>query len=243
MSGKKPVDVLIIGGGLAGLSLALQLHDRCPVLAIRILERRLHPLPAASHKVGESTVEIAGSYFGDVLGFRGYMAEHQLPKFGLRYFYPQGENRDITQRYELGPVAFPAFGTFQIDRGRFENHLFDTNLALGIDVRDRATVKSVTLDGSPSGVHTVTFERDGATHTATTRWVVDTSGRGSIIKRQLGMRKPSGHGANAVWFRVKGRIKVDDWSLMKSLVSTVTDCGTSISGELVFVALDTLRVM
>ena len=50
------------------------------------------------------------------------------------------------------------------------------------------------------------------TQAGVARWVVDTSGRGSIIKRQLGMRKPSGHGANAVWFRVKGRIKVDDWS-------------------------------
>jgi hypothetical protein len=43
-------------------------------------------------------------------------------------------------------------------------------------------------------------------------WVVDASGRAGLLKRQLGLARPSTHGANASWFRVKGRLKVDDWS-------------------------------
>jgi len=202
-------DVAILGGGLAGLSLARQLVREQPGLRLLVLEKRAHPAPEAAFKVGESTVEIAGSYFGDVLGLRGYMAEQQLPKFGLRYFFPQDGNRDLTQRFEVGPTEFPPFGTFQIDRGRFENHLFDTNAALGVDVRDRATVRDFTF-GDPA--HTVTFERDGETRQVSARWIVDTSGRGSLIKRRLDMRKPVGHLANAAWFRVRGRLKVDDWS-------------------------------
>src|SRR6185312_3567385 len=63
-------DVLILGGGLAGLTLALELRERFPDLSIRVLERRTHPVPRAAHKVGESTVEIGAHYFSNVLGLR-----------------------------------------------------------------------------------------------------------------------------------------------------------------------------
>ena len=51
-------DVAIIGGGLAGLTLALQLNRQMPELGIEIFERNKLPPPAAAHKVGEATVEI-----------------------------------------------------------------------------------------------------------------------------------------------------------------------------------------
>ena len=51
-------DVVILGGGLAGLTLAIQLRQRDPSLAVTVLERRAHPVREAAFKVGESTVEI-----------------------------------------------------------------------------------------------------------------------------------------------------------------------------------------
>jgi glycine/D-amino acid oxidase-like deaminating enzyme len=60
-------DVLITGGGLAGLTLALQLRQRFPDIDIRVLERKRHPVPEAAHKVGESSVEIGANYFDTVL--------------------------------------------------------------------------------------------------------------------------------------------------------------------------------
>ena len=44
------------------------------------------------------------------------------------------------------------------------------------------------------------------------RWVVDASGRAGLLKRQLGLVRPSTHGANASWWRVQARVKIDDWS-------------------------------
>ena len=61
-------DVIITGGGLAGLTLALQLKQADAGLDILVLERRVHPVPVATHKVGESTVEIGAHYFSQVLG-------------------------------------------------------------------------------------------------------------------------------------------------------------------------------
>ena len=45
-------DVVVTGGGLAGLTLALQLKQSFADLEILVLERRVHPVPIAAHKVG-----------------------------------------------------------------------------------------------------------------------------------------------------------------------------------------------
>ena len=100
-------DVAILGGGLAGLTLARQLHQERPELRTLVLEKRPHPVPEAAHKVGESSVEIGAHYFGAVLGLEPYFDEHQLTKFGLRYFFSDGSNRDLGRRFELGRAGFP----------------------------------------------------------------------------------------------------------------------------------------
>ena len=83
-------DVVIMGGGLAGLTLARQLSLEMPELRVALVDRLSRPLPEAAFKVGESTVEVGAHYFAGVLGLRQYMAERQLPKLGLRYFIGGG---------------------------------------------------------------------------------------------------------------------------------------------------------
>lgn len=61
-------DVAILGGGMAGLTLALQIQQSRPATRIIVIEKQEHPVPEAAHKVGESTVEIASHYLRDVLG-------------------------------------------------------------------------------------------------------------------------------------------------------------------------------
>ena len=56
-------DVVICGGGLAGMCLARQLKLENSAISVLILEKNPFPVREAAHKVGESTVEIAGILF------------------------------------------------------------------------------------------------------------------------------------------------------------------------------------
>src|SRR2546428_6566028 len=103
-------DVAILGGGQAGLTLALQLKKTRPATSILVIEKQKHPVPEAAHKVGESTVEIAAHYLRDVLGLGEHLQRQQLNKFGLRMFFSTHGNRDITRRVELGHAVLPPYG-------------------------------------------------------------------------------------------------------------------------------------
>ena len=67
-SGQDECDVVILGGGLAGLTLGLQLRHKRPATSIVILEKREGPAPEAAFKVGESAVELSAHYFANVVG-------------------------------------------------------------------------------------------------------------------------------------------------------------------------------
>jgi flavin-dependent dehydrogenase len=205
----EPYDVLIAGGGLAGLCLARQLSRELPSLRIVLAERRAHPVPEAAFKVGESSVEIGAHYFQRILGLEPHLREQQLEKFGLRYFFPSDGNRRIETRFELGPSGFPPVPSFQLDRGRIENMLLRTNREAGMDVRDDCRVLRFELGGA---LHRLELQSNGGTETVEGRWLVDATGRRGLIRHQLALTRRVGHLANACWFRFPHRLKVDDWS-------------------------------
>ena len=204
-------DAVVAGGGLAGLTLARQLHREAPGLRVLVLEKRRHPVPEAAFKVGESTVEIGAHYLQVVLGLEPHLRASHLEKLGIRYFFPAGGNHDLACRTEIGPPLFPAVPSFQIDRGRLENHLLATLREDGVEVHDGCTVRAIRL-GAAGRPHDVSWECGGAGRTVRTRFVVDASGRSGLLRRQLGLTRPVAHDANACWFRVKARLRVDDWS-------------------------------
>ena len=208
-------DVLVLGGGLAGLTLALQLRGRHPDLSICVLERRRHPVPEAAFKVGESTVEIGAHYFADVLGLREHLETAHVRKFGFRFFFNDGEAA-LDRCVELGASRQLPVPAWQIDRGRFENFLGERCRALGIEFLDGAVVRSITLGGEDgedgTGRHAVEYEHAGARSHATARWLVDASGRAALLKRKLDLAQSNAHDVNAVWFRIDGRIDPDAWS-------------------------------
>ncbi|MFA1751146.1 NAD(P)/FAD-dependent oxidoreductase [Xanthomonas campestris] len=214
-------DVVITGGGLAGLSLALQLRQRDPALAITVLERRAHPVREAAFKVGESTVEIGAHYFADVLGLREHLEAEQIRKFGFRFFFSDKRD-DIDRCTELGVSKILPTPSWQIDRGRFENFLGERARAQGIVFLDSCSVKGVDLSDDDASDHSVRYERGGEAGTLNARWVVDASGRAGLLKRKLGLAQDNAHDANAVWWRVKGLIDPNAWSQDSSWLQRCT---------------------
>jgi flavin-dependent dehydrogenase len=202
-------DVAIIGGGLAGLTLALQLRARLPSLSITVLEREDHPVPVAAHKVGESTVEIGAHYLDSVLGLGAHLREHQLRKFGFRFFFSEN-SPGIDAVTELGASRYLHTPGYQLDRGILENFLGERARAQGVSFVTGTTVRDIRL--ADDGPHGVDYMRAGAEEHLEADWVVDASGRAGLLRRQLGLQTDNGHYANAAWFRLATRIDIDDWS-------------------------------
>ena len=202
-------DVVILGGGLAGLTLSLQLKRAKPDISILVLERRENEASTAAHKVGESTVELGTHYLREVLDLKGYLEEHELPKHGLRFFFPSETKEDIASRVELGPRLRLPVPSHQLDRGTLENYLMKHTREMGNELLLGAKVSNVDLLAEG---HKVSYTKDGEEYTVTSRWVADASGRSSILKRKLQFQKPMEHHSNAVWWRLKGVIDIDTWT-------------------------------
>lgn len=206
-------DVVILGGGLAGLSLArhLLLDTEKTVL---LLEKR-DALPSDRQKVGESSVQVAGYYFSKVLDLESYLFLEHFMKYNLRFYWRTGERPAGEEGFEDYSAAFirpfSNIASYQLDRNTFEAELLRRNLAderftarLGVDVRD------VTLTEEGEAPHEVRFlDADGEEHVVHPRWVVDTTGRRKLLAKRRDMARTNNirHGAFFWW--VDGLVDIE----------------------------------
>ena len=203
-------DVAIVGGGVAALTLALEIRSARPQTRIVIIEPNPHPAPEITHTVGESTVEVAAHYLRDRLGLADHLQTSQIRKMGLRMFFSHDGNTDIATRTELGSSSFTPQVTYQIDRGRLENELNRRCLSDGVEITS-GRVRSVEF-GSGDRSHAISIQNGDAVTRTTARWVVDASGRNRMLPRQLDLKRANEHNCNAVWMRVATEIDIGQWS-------------------------------
>lgn len=204
-------DIAVLGGGLAGLCIGLQLRQQLPTATVGIFERATFPNPDAAFKVGESSSEVAEWYWSRTLGLADLLADKHIRKLGLRYHCAAQPGQAFADRVEVGSRTWMFSRTYQLDRGRFENELGELVDAAGAEIYDGTRVVAVDLDGRDDGDgHTVTIERNGSRRPVRARWLIDGTGRRNFIKRQLGLAEPVAHNVNAVWFRLGEMIRVDD---------------------------------
>ncbi|HBZ69917.1 MAG TPA: electron transfer flavoprotein [Deltaproteobacteria bacterium] len=201
------LDVAILGGGLAGSFLARQLRRTVPELRIGLFEKSTE----RSYKVGESTVEIASSYLTRRLGLSRYLYHEHLPKNGLRYFFDgPGCDAALPEMSEVGTANLPFHPAFQIDRARMEADLLADNAEAGVEVRIGARVKAVSL-GQDGAHHRFEVIEKGRKTAHEARWLVDATGRTSLLAKLKGLRAPeSEHCLGAAWGRFEHVADVDE---------------------------------
>lgn len=201
-------DVIIAGGGLAGLGLAHQLKTATPDLDIVVLEKNTFPRPKAIAKVGESTVEIGSHYLAKHLGLAEHLQKNHLKKFGIRMFFGETTG-DFSQQDELGASQTFGIPTYQIDRGDLENQLATQVQSAGVSVIQAANIQALHVG---AGNQKISVETPNSTHDIHSRWLFDAAGRASLLKQNLGLAKKNAHQANAIWFRIDRQILIDQWS-------------------------------
>ncbi|MGD2116121.1 MAG: FAD-dependent oxidoreductase, partial [Acidobacteriota bacterium] len=203
-------DVVILGGGLAGLTLARHLlldTDR----RVLLVERRTS-LPPERQKVGESSVQLAGYYLSKVLDLEEYLNRAHLMKYNLRFYWPTAgrENRRFEDYGAAYIRGFSNVASYQLDRNRLEAELLRLNLE-----SERFTFEPGIADldvelAEDESPHAVRFRSaDGDDREIAAGWVVDTTGRRRFLARRMELERPSEirHGAFFWW--VDGLVDVE----------------------------------
>lgn len=202
-------DVVIFGAGLAGLTLARQLlltTDKTILLV-----DRLDALPTPRQKVGEATVQVSGYYLSKVLDLEEHLLRDHFMKYNLRFFWPApGRGGDAYEDYSQAYIRpFSNVASYQLDRNRLEAELLRLNR---LDPRFtlRTPVADVEIDlAEDEAPHAVRFTHAGTPVAARCDWVVDSTGRGKLLAKRMGLRRknPIRHGTSFLW--VEGLLNVE----------------------------------
>jgi flavin-dependent dehydrogenase len=181
-------DVVIIGGGPAGSTVASLLRKYNPSLSVLILEKEKFPrehigesqLPGISailHEMGvwekveaaDFPIKLGASYtwgkIGDVWDFDFYPAEEFVDEPRPAKF--QGQRR---------------FTAFQVERAVYDDILLRHAESLGAVAREETMVREVLTEGDR-----VTGLRLESGQIINARWYVDASGHVGIIRRAMGV--------------------------------------------------------
>lgn len=201
-------DVVIIGAGLAGLSLARQLllNSNKTVL---LLDRRAE-IPPQRQKVGEATVQLSAYYFSKVLDLEEHLLREHFMKYNLRFYWKSAEcsnshYEDYSQSYIRN---FSNIASYQLDRNKIEAELLRLNLEF-----ERFTflssVSDLKIEIKEDKAHSITLKTNNKEFEIESRWVVDASGRNKVLAKSMNLKRGNTiqHGSSFFW--VEGLLNIE----------------------------------
>src|SRR5215475_11593921 len=121
-------DVVIIGAGLAGLSLARQLSIACDK-KILLVDKRAE-IPPLRQKVGEATVQLSAYYFSKVLDLEEHLLREHFMKYNLRFLWKTaGRSNQNYEDYSQSYIRnFSNVASYQLNRNKIEAEILRLNL-------------------------------------------------------------------------------------------------------------------
>lgn len=214
-------DVVIVGGAFSGAATAQLIKRKQPNARVLIIEKNAE----FDRKVGESTTEVSSCFMTRILGLANYLGHEQLAKQGLRMWFCNSPDQKFDDCVEIGPRYGSRVQTFQVDRAKLDSHLLQCAVDAGCELMRPAKVTRIELNG-PDGQ---TIDVDSG-NTIRARWLIDASGRATILARKLGyFRQNTEHPINAVWARFTGVKDWDSYDWREKFPGYMDECRTARS--------------
>jgi flavin-dependent dehydrogenase len=194
MDVEERVDVVVIGGGLAGSMAGVMLARRG--IKTTVLESR----PAGKEQkvvVGEALTEGTSVFVRHEIGMTDWLKDNAFRKFGFDFVTlprsgPTPTSSDDCHELLLSltpveklPGAFPKLiPTYHVERTSMNAHVAHLAAREGATYLRGAAVETVELG---DGEHVVRYAHEGQVRALRCKWVLDCSGRRSVLGRQLGI--------------------------------------------------------
>ncbi|MEO7853509.1 MAG: NAD(P)/FAD-dependent oxidoreductase [Rubrivivax sp.] len=167
-------DVVVIGGGPAGSTIAALLARQGR--RVVMLEKAHHP----RFHIGESLLPANGPLF-DRLGVRSEVEAMGMSKVGVEFISPDFAHHSFVEFADAWDKSMP--GAWQVRRSEFDAMLFRHAQTCGALTTEGCQVRGVQFDAE--GVRVTAQSDDGSSASWRTRYVVDASGRDTLLANQL----------------------------------------------------------
>lgn len=175
--------VLVIGAGLAGVSVALLLKKRLPDTRIVVVEER-QELGGSGHTqvlTGPGAV-----FYQMAMHAAGLLAREHLPRYGEHFWFSGSQADSFRQLTEIAADEFASHPGHHVDTCALRAKLLASAETLGVQFIYGTRVSHVRAQWPASSAY---LKDSNGTRAMQTRWIIDASGASSLLARQFELRQ------------------------------------------------------